>query len=108
VTAAIKAQNAQVAVGQLGGAPSVKASSSTPPSTRRRACRPRSSSATSCAVRRTVPSCAWGRRRVELGAESYDFVTRYNGKPASGLAVTLATGANALDTAAVWKPRWKT
>ncbi|AIL08820.1 acriflavine resistance protein B [Stenotrophomonas maltophilia] len=38
--------------------------------------------------------------RVELGAESYDFVTRYNGQPASGLAVTLATGANALDTAA--------
>ncbi|MEL6047452.1 efflux RND transporter permease subunit, partial [Stenotrophomonas maltophilia] len=37
--------------------------------------------------------------RVELGAESYDFVTRYHGQPARGLAVTRATGANALDTA---------
>ena len=38
--------------------------------------------------------------RVELGAENYDFISRYNGKPAAGIAVSLATGANALDTAA--------
>jgi len=37
--------------------------------------------------------------RVEMGSEDYDFITRYNGKPATGVAVTLATGANALDTA---------
>ncbi len=37
--------------------------------------------------------------RVELGAESYAFMGKYNGKPASGLAVKLSTGANALDTA---------
>ena len=36
--------------------------------------------------------------RVELGAETYDAVSRYNGQPASGFAVTVATGANALDT----------
>ena len=37
--------------------------------------------------------------RVELGSESYDSTARFNGKPASGMAVQLATGANALDTA---------
>ncbi|SHG95653.1 efflux RND transporter permease subunit [Ferrimonas marina] len=36
--------------------------------------------------------------RVELGATSYSARARYNGKPASGLAISLATGANALDT----------
>lgn len=37
--------------------------------------------------------------RVELGSESYGHVTRLNGHPASGLAVMLAPGANALSTA---------
>ncbi|MGL4748917.1 MAG: efflux RND transporter permease subunit, partial [Shewanella sp.] len=37
--------------------------------------------------------------RVELGSESYAVVSLYNGKPATGLAIKLATGANALDTA---------
>ncbi|MFT3699256.1 MAG: efflux RND transporter permease subunit [Kofleriaceae bacterium] len=37
--------------------------------------------------------------RVELGTESYDFQTRLNGHPASGLAVMLAPNANALTVA---------
>ena len=37
--------------------------------------------------------------RVELGSENYSNVTRLNGHPASGLAVMLAPGANALSTA---------
>jgi multidrug efflux pump len=37
--------------------------------------------------------------RIGLGAESYSIYTEYNGKPAAGLAVKLATGANALETA---------
>ena len=36
--------------------------------------------------------------RIELGAENYSVSTRYNGLPASGLAIKLAPGANALDT----------
>ncbi|MBU3023694.1 efflux RND transporter permease subunit [Aestuariibacter sp. A3R04] len=36
--------------------------------------------------------------RVELGSENYSYITRYKRKPASGMAVSLATGANALDT----------
>ena len=37
--------------------------------------------------------------RVELGAENYATQGKFNGHPASGLAVKLATGANALETA---------
>ncbi|MDO6457373.1 efflux RND transporter permease subunit [Celeribacter halophilus] len=36
--------------------------------------------------------------RVEIGAENYLAVAQYNGKPASGMAIQLAPGANALDT----------
>ena len=37
--------------------------------------------------------------RVELGSENYDAIGNYNGSPASGMALKLASGANALDTA---------
>ena len=37
--------------------------------------------------------------RVELGAETYEFLSRFNGQPAAGMAISLATGANALATA---------
>ncbi|WP_230291816.1 efflux RND transporter permease subunit [Croceicoccus sp. Ery5] len=37
--------------------------------------------------------------RVELGAESYSFAASRNGSPMAGMAVQLATGANALATA---------
>ncbi|PTQ73885.1 efflux RND transporter permease subunit [Pseudomonas sp. GV071] len=37
--------------------------------------------------------------KVELGGENYSISAQFNGKPASGLAIKLATGANALDTA---------
>ncbi len=36
--------------------------------------------------------------RVELGSESYDATSRFNGKPSTGIAIKLATGANALNT----------
>lgn len=37
--------------------------------------------------------------RVELGAENYEILSRMNGKPAAGIAIQLAPGANALTTA---------
>ncbi|ENQ7368371.1 efflux RND transporter permease subunit [Salmonella enterica] len=43
--------------------------------------------------------------RIELGGESYNVVARINGKPASGLGIKLATGANALDTATAIKAK---
>ncbi len=36
--------------------------------------------------------------RVELGADFYGIVSLFNGRPASGLAIQLAPGANALKT----------
>lgn len=43
--------------------------------------------------------------RVELGSQGYSRIARYKRKPAAGLAVSLATGANALDTANAVKKR---
>lgn len=37
--------------------------------------------------------------RVELGGENYSINAEYNGSPATGIGIKLATGANALDTA---------
>lgn len=37
--------------------------------------------------------------RIELGAQDYSVLGYYNGKPATGIAIQLAPGANALDTA---------
>lgn len=43
--------------------------------------------------------------RAELGSENYEIASTYNGKPASGMAVQLASGANALETAELVKAR---
>lgn len=43
--------------------------------------------------------------RVEIGAENYATIARFNGNPASGMAISLAPGANALDTAEAVKAR---
>ena len=37
--------------------------------------------------------------RVEIGAESYAVSSLYNGRPAAGIGIRLASGANALETA---------
>jgi len=37
--------------------------------------------------------------RVVLGAEDYSIIGRYNGRPSSGVAISLATNANSLETA---------
>ena len=43
--------------------------------------------------------------RVELGAESYNAVSRVNGHPGAGMAISLAPGADALRTADLIKER---
>jgi multidrug efflux pump len=43
--------------------------------------------------------------RVELGAESYNAVSRVNGHPGAGIAVSLAPGADALETAELVKAK---
>src|SRR5207302_8063196 len=37
--------------------------------------------------------------RIELGPESFNVDNKYNGQPAAGIGIQLATGANALNTA---------
>lgn len=99
--ASIREQNAQVSAGQLGGAPSVAG---------------QELNATISAQSRLqtveefkkiiIKADTAGAKvylsdvaRIELGSESYNFVSTYNGQAAAGLAIKLATGANALDTA---------
>ncbi|SFG25765.1 multidrug efflux pump [Palleronia marisminoris] len=43
--------------------------------------------------------------RVEIGAESYAFESRFNGDPSAGMAISLAPGANALETATAVEER---
>ena len=101
VRAAIQAQNTQVSAGQLGGTPAVEG---------------QQLNATISALGRLqtvedfdsilLRTNAQGGNvylrdvaRTELGSDSYGVVARYNGKPAAGIAIRLAAGANALTTA---------
>jgi multidrug efflux pump len=105
VATAIQAQNTQVSAGQLGGLPARKGQQlnatvtaqsrlQTPEQFRNIILK---SAADGSLVRiNDVAS-------VELGAEDYTTASTYNGLPAAGLAVTLATGANAIRTAAAVK-----
>jgi hydrophobe/amphiphile efflux-1 (HAE1) family protein/NodT family efflux transporter outer membrane factor (OMF) lipoprotein len=43
--------------------------------------------------------------RMELGTESYDFESKYNGKAAGALVIRLASGANAIDTSKAVKAK---
>jgi len=101
VIAAVQAQNAQVTVGQLGGTPAVEGQQLTATISAQE--RMQSPEQFSSIIVRSNPDGSVLRlrdvARVELGAESYEFLSRYNGQPATGLAVSLATGANALATA---------
>ncbi|MCT4701702.1 multidrug efflux RND transporter permease subunit AcrB [Enterobacteriaceae bacterium H20N1] len=101
VIAAIKAQNAQVAAGQLGGTPPVKGqqlNASIIAQTRLKSADEFSKillKVNQDGSRVLLKDVA----KVELGGENYDVIARFNGQPASGLGIKLATGANALDTA---------
>lgn len=105
VSAAIRAQNAQVSAGQLGGLPSVQEQRlnftvivqdrlQTPEQFRDILLRvnPDGSSVRLSDV-----------AKVELGPENSQVVSRFNGQPSAAMAIKLATGANALTTVkAVW------
>ncbi len=101
VIEAIRAQNAQVAVGQLGGTPAVDGQQlnatitaqdrlQTPEQFRNIVLR----SGGDGSVLRLGDVA-----RVEIGSDNYSVISRYNGQPAAGVAVSLATNANALATA---------
>lgn len=107
ISAAITAQNAQVSAGQIGGMPAKKGQELNATVTAQsRLQTPEQfgqillkSTANGAAVR--LQDVA----QIELGGESYEVVAQYNGKPATGLAIKLATGANALETAQAVKAK---
>jgi multidrug efflux pump len=109
ISNAITAQNAQVSAGQLGGMPSLKGQQLNATVTAQS--RLQTPEQFGAIILRTLQNGATIRlrdvARIELGGESYDVVSRYNGKPATGLAVKLATGANALQTADTVKAKMK-
>ncbi|HEX7692852.1 MAG TPA: efflux RND transporter permease subunit, partial [Sphingomonas sp.] len=105
VVTAITAQNAEVAAGEVGGVPNgpdqvlnatVTAQSrlSTP-------------AQFAAIVLKTQPDGSTVHlsdvARIELGSESYAIVSRVNGHPGAGIAVSLAPGADALTTAELVK-----
>ncbi|TWA62486.1 multidrug efflux pump [Azospirillum brasilense] len=107
VTNAIKAENAQVSAGQLGGAPAVPGQRIN--ATIMAQSRMQTPEEFGAILLRVNPDGGQVRlrdvARIEVGQETYEITARYNGKPAAGLGVKLATGANALDTAAAVKAR---
>ena len=107
IVGAVRAQNAQVSAGQIGAQPapkeqmlnatvSVQSRLQTPEEFG--AIRLKSGADGSVVRLRDVA-------RVEIGAENYGFESQWNGKPASGIALFLAPGANALDTVEAVKAR---
>ncbi|MCZ8093849.1 MAG: efflux RND transporter permease subunit, partial [Acidovorax sp.] len=100
VKTAIQAQNAQVSAGQLGGLPS--AADQQLNATITAQTRMKTADEFAGILLRTQANGAAVRlsdvARIELGGESYATVARFNGMPAAGLAIKLATGANALNT----------
>ncbi len=101
VVTALRAQNAQFSVGQLGGAPQLENQQINATITAQgrlehveqfRNIILRGSGSGSLLRLGDVA-------RVELGASTYEFSVVYNGKPATGFSISLAAGANALATA---------
>ena len=109
IAAAIRAQNAQVAVGQLGGAPSVKGQVLNA-TVNAQSMLETPEQFENIFIKNTTSGAKVLLKdvaRIELGAETYQFDSKFNGKPAGGMAVKLATGANALDTAEAVEARLK-
>lgn len=101
VTDAIESQNAQIAVGQLGGTPSVdKQALNATINAQSLLQTPEQFRDITLRVNQDGSEVRLGDvATVEMGAEKYDYLSRFNGKPASGLGVKLASGANEMATA---------
>ncbi|UWS31697.1 multidrug efflux RND transporter permease AcrD [Erwinia pyrifoliae] len=100
VVDAIKSQNSQVAVGQLGGLPSVdRQALNATINSQSLLQTPEQFRAITLRVNADGSVVTLGQvARIELGAEKYDYLSRYNGMAASGLGIKLASGANELQT----------
>jgi multidrug efflux pump len=101
VTSAIKAQNVQVSAGQLGGMPYAAGQQLNATVTAQTLLQTPKQFGAILLRTLTDGSSVYLRdvAGIEIGSENYSMTGRYNGKPATGLAIKLASGANALTTA---------
>ncbi len=103
----IEAQNADVSSGELGGVPAAKGQQlNATVSSRSRLQTPaqfgeivlKSDSNGAIVTLKDVAT-------IEMGSQDYSAVSKFNGKPASGMGLELATGANALDVSKAVKAK---
>ncbi len=100
VLTAIRAQNAQVSAGALGATPAVKGQLLNASIMAQSRLQTPEQFGNILLRVNTDGSRVFLRdvARTELGSESYATSARFNGKPASGMAIRPSSGANALDT----------
>jgi hydrophobe/amphiphile efflux-1 (HAE1) family protein len=101
ISSALSAQNTEVSAGQVGALPAAAGQSLNATITARSKLK-----SIDQFEKVIVKSAADGSTvrladvaRLELGRESYTISTRYKGNPSAGLAISLASGANALKVA---------
>jgi len=98
---ALQAQNAQVSAGQFGGMPAAEGQQLNATITARTLLQ--TPEQFEAVILRTNPDGSTVRLKdvatCTIGTENYDIIARYKGKPLGGMAIRLAAGANALDTA---------
>ncbi|WP_049279866.1 efflux RND transporter permease subunit, partial [Ralstonia solanacearum] len=101
LSAAVSQQNAQIAPGSVGASPALPAQRVTVPLTvQGQLTSPEQFAAIVLRANANGSKVVMGDvARVELGAQSYGFINRENGKAATAAAVQLAPGANAVRTA---------
>jgi len=101
VIAAVQAQNAQVSAGQFGGNPAPPGQQLNATITARTLLQ--TPDQFKAIILRTNPDGSTVKlsdvAECKIGTENYDIEGRYKGKPIGGMALRLAAGANALDTA---------
>ena len=107
IRAAVTAQNAQVAAGQIGAQPAPREQMlNATVSVESRLTTPEQFRAISLKSNPDGSIVRLGDvARVQIGAETYGYSSQWNGHPASGIGIKLAPGANALATVAAVKNR---
>ncbi|VXC91382.1 aminoglycoside/multidrug efflux system [Burkholderia sp. 8Y] len=101
VTAAIDSQNAQLSVGQIGGAPQTQTQAINATIVTRGFLKTSDEFANILLRVNQDGSRVYLKDvgTVEVGGDSYDMTSRLNGKPAAAMGIMLASGANALSVA---------
>lgn len=104
---AIEEQNVQLATGEIGGTPSVEGQQINATITAQSLLQtPKEFEQILLTVKPDGSRVTLGDvARIEIGAESYTVIGRYNRKQAAGIAIQLAPGANALETIQAVKDR---